>query len=169
MRYSSAPVAVLGVWSVREALQRAGGGDCWKLGVRVGVQGHNAGLHHRHQRSETELGPAQRAAPDRTCQDTGTAQNLPVLRQYPLHSNRNGVWPPAKGARGWRPCGAGGQSLAFAINRAISLASLDVGNSVLRRSACSCTKSDAFSLSSFRTASNKLAADSAPVSKYRCR
>ena len=50
MRYSSAPVAVPGVWSVREALQRAGGGDCWKLGVRVGVQGHNAGLHHRHQR-----------------------------------------------------------------------------------------------------------------------
>ena len=50
MRYSSAPVAVPGVWSVREALQRAGGWDCWKLGVRVGVQGHNAGLHHRHQR-----------------------------------------------------------------------------------------------------------------------
>ena len=50
MRYSSAPVAVPGVWLVREALQRAGGGDCWKLGVRVGVQGHNAGLHHRHQR-----------------------------------------------------------------------------------------------------------------------
>ena len=50
MRYSSAPVAVPGVWSVREALQRAGGGDCWKLGVRVGVQGHNAGLHHLHQR-----------------------------------------------------------------------------------------------------------------------
>ena len=50
MRHSSAPVAAPGMWSVREALQRAGGWDCWKLGVRVGVQGHNAGLHHRHQR-----------------------------------------------------------------------------------------------------------------------
>eukprot|EP01045_Picozoa_sp_COSAG04_P015164 COSAG04_NODE_1180_length_7903_cov_22.082394_9_plen_60_part_00 len=50
MRHSSAPVAAPGMWSVREALEWVGGWDCCKLGVRVGVQGHNAGLHHLHQR-----------------------------------------------------------------------------------------------------------------------